>query len=243
MHASQPHQSPSHDDLDGEDVFPASKSQAQLYFVQSTLGSAPTYHVPLFLRPDGPVDVAALRAAVALVVSRHEALRTRFRPTPTGLMQVVDHDARVELAVDRAVPDLRAWMRSQAERPFDLHAGPLFRAAYVEDGPLLSLCFHHSVCDGWSGKVVLDEITRAYADFADGGEPKLPEVDFQFGDYALWHNEWLEGVTAERQLRYWETALSGELPVLSLPPDAPPGAAPEGSGRTFDWAPPRDSVR
>ncbi|WP_447007999.1 amino acid adenylation domain-containing protein [Saccharothrix isguenensis] len=241
MHGGEPHH-----DTGGEDAFPASKTQAQLHFVQTTLGSAPTYHVPVFLRADGPVDAVALHRAVSLVASRHEALRTRFRVTPEGLLQVVDHDFTVDFATASDVDDVPAWMRAQVARPFDLHAGPLFRAAFADlgaTGSLLSLCFHHAVCDGWSVRVIVEELAQAYRDLVEGADPKLPEVDYQFGDYAVWHNEWLEGVSAERQLRYWETALSGELPVLELPSDVPAGAAAERAGGTHDWSLPPAVVR
>jgi amino acid adenylation domain-containing protein len=239
-------ENPRHDGAIDEDAFPASKTQQQLHFIQTTLGSEPTYHVPVFLRVDGPVDVGALRRAVAVVAGRHEALRSRFRVTPTGLLQVVDHDFTVDWTTDPDVVDIEEWMREQVRRPFDLHAGPLFRAAFADRGPngsLLSLCFHHIVCDGWSVRVIVEEMALAYRELADGADPKLPEVDYQFGDYALWHNEWLDSASAERQLRFWETALAGQLPVLAPPPDVPPGTVPEGAGRAEEWALPVEPVR
>ncbi|MFD8406063.1 amino acid adenylation domain-containing protein [Streptomyces anulatus] len=244
-----------HHETAEEDAFAASNSQAQLHFVQTTQGAAPTYHVPLFLKTDGALDVPALRRAVQVVAERHEALRTRFRATPTGLLQVVEHDFTVdwtseEVPEDPSDPEgadaIEAWMRGQAQRPFDLHTGPLFRAALADRGTsgfVFSLCFHHAVCDGWSVRVIVDELMQAYRQLSQGAQPKLPEVDFQFGDYALWHNQWLESASAERQLRYWESALSGELPVLALPPDVPAGTRPEGSGATLDWPLPLDAAR
>jgi len=46
-------------------------------------------------------------------------------------------------------------------------------------------------------------------------------LEWQYGDYATWQREWLQGEVLEEQLRYWRRQLGGELPVLELPTDRP----------------------
>ncbi|MFD1546304.1 amino acid adenylation domain-containing protein, partial [Nonomuraea guangzhouensis] len=57
---------------------PLSAGQRGLWFLHHLEGASATYNLPLALRLRGPLDVAALRLAVADLVARHEPLRTIY---------------------------------------------------------------------------------------------------------------------------------------------------------------------
>src|SRR5262245_18889904 len=56
---------------------PLSPQQEGLWLAERLVPGRPTYHVPVAMRLRGPLDLAALRAALSALVARHEALRTR----------------------------------------------------------------------------------------------------------------------------------------------------------------------
>ncbi|MFT7837043.1 amino acid adenylation domain-containing protein [Saccharothrix sp. BKS2] len=222
-------------------VFPASRAQYQMFFVQQVVGDAPTYHVPLCYRLSGEVDEGALRRAVADVVARHEALRTRFALADGELLQVVDPTAEPELTVAHAVP-ADGWVAREAARPFDLERGPLFRAALLRLGgaeSVLVLTMHHIVCDGWSADLVFGEVVEGYAAHVAGRDPDLPAPAFQYADYSGWQDEWLAGPAAAAQLAHWREVLAHPLTTLELPTGGP-GGPPAGADLSFDL--PADAV-
>src|SRR6185295_9090664 len=61
----------------------------------------------------------------------------------------------------------------------------------------------------------------------------LAELEWQYGDYATWQREWLQGEVLEEQLRYWRRQLGGELPVLELPADRPRPAVQSYRGASY----------
>src|SRR4029079_11006672 len=92
-----------------------------------------------------------------------------------------------------------------ALRPFDLAAGPAFRASLVRCRPAehVVLCrLPHIAFDGWSAGLFLAELAALYDAFATGRESPLPELPWQYADFAAWQRSWLTGEVYERQLAF-----------------------------------------
>ena len=113
-------------------------------------------------------------------------------------------------------------MKNEAVRPFDLQAGPLFRATLLQlaaDEHVLLLTMHHIVSDGWSMSVLVREAATLYQAYIEGRVAALPEVVVQYADFASWQREWLTGEVLEEQLSYWRQQLGGAPAELELPVD------------------------
>ena len=141
---------------------------------------SPAYHVPYRVDLRGDLDVAALRAALDLVVARHEALRTVFVPLDGEPYQLILPPGGVPIEVrDVAADRIDEYAAAEAVRPFDLARGPLVRATLCRTGPAdwsLLLSLHHVVCDGWSMGLLFEELSAAYAAARDGRVAQLPPV-------------------------------------------------------------------
>ncbi|MBB5872576.1 amino acid adenylation domain-containing protein [Allocatelliglobosispora scoriae] len=128
------------------------------------LGLAGTsYHMPLPVLLDGPLDRDRLVDACEAVIARHEVLGSACRELDGTLHLVpAPHRPAVELA---QVDDVEAFLHAESVRPFDLAEGPLIRctlAALAPDRHLLLLVAHHLVFDGESKEVLLGQIAVAY---------------------------------------------------------------------------------
>ena len=199
---------------------PLSYAQERVWFMDQLAPGEAAYHIAVPLRVRGPLDVDALRAALTALADRHESQRTRFPADADGRPTVVIADAvDVPLTVVDA-PDeaaAQALVNAAAAEPFDLANGPLLRALLIRlaaDDHVLFLAQHHIVGDGWSVDVLLRDLITLYR----GGEP--PALPIQYGDFAVWEAQELDGPQARAHVDYWKQRLAGITP-LELPLDRP----------------------
>ncbi|MCP4656497.1 MAG: amino acid adenylation domain-containing protein, partial [bacterium] len=209
---------------------PLSFAQERLWFLDRYEPDSPLYNIPVAYRLTGGLSPAALDASLRAVVRRHESLRTTFTDGPR------QHIA-AELAVALTLVDLRrlpaaqrpavaaALAAAEAERPFDLAAGPLLRSALLrldDDEHRLLLTLHHIIADGWSIEVLAGELAAFYQHPAAGDRPAgLSDPPIQYADFACWQRQWLTGAVLEEQLAYWRETLAGAATALELPADRP----------------------
>ncbi|HEX7240625.1 MAG TPA: amino acid adenylation domain-containing protein, partial [Longimicrobiaceae bacterium] len=211
---------------------PLSFAQQRLWFIDRLQPGSSAYNMPSALGLTGPLDPRLLERVLAGVVRRHESLRTVFATVDGEPVQTVHAAAPPAVpSVDlRGLPDgpraeeVRRLAAEEAQRPFDLAAGPLLRTTLVrlaEEEWALLFTLHHAVSDGWSMGVLTREVSEAYTALSEGREPVLPELPVQYADFAAWQRAWLSGDVLEAQLAYWRERLSGAPPVLELPTDRP----------------------
>ncbi|HEV2800038.1 MAG TPA: amino acid adenylation domain-containing protein [Pyrinomonadaceae bacterium] len=199
--------------------FALAGGQAGLWFLSRLMPESSAYQIARAVRVEGAADTDALAAAFVEIVRRHPALRTSFRETSAGVVQrVEDAPASVCEIVDAAPWDeteLRARLERDAREPFDLSCAPLLRVRLYTQGAAASVLLfvvHHLVCDLWSLDLLLEELSRIYA---DGGSARaLPAPSHAFADFVRAEENALQ--SAEESWSYWEETLAGELPVLQL---------------------------
>ncbi|MFL6130635.1 MAG: non-ribosomal peptide synthetase [Mycobacteriales bacterium] len=231
------------------DALPLSFGQEQLWFLDQLAPGEPTYNVGNAVRLRGPLDAEALRAGLELVVRRHEVIRSAFGardgtpyrtvlPATAGQLPVTDLTGVP--ALDREAELTRA-VQAEADLPFDLEVGPLYRCRLFRVAPadhVLVTTFHHIVMDGWSAGLMNAELATAYRALRAGVEPVLPELDGDYTGFVEEQREQLSGEALEAELRFWEQRLAG-LATLELPADRlrPPVRSSSGSSLLIDFPP------
>ncbi|GAA2097023.1 hypothetical protein GCM10009759_26780 [Kitasatospora saccharophila] len=217
--------------------YPLTPGQQRMWFLQRVDPSDVSENLVTLRRLTGPLDPEAFRRAVAAVVARHEPLRTSFGESDGVPVQRVADRVEVPVLLHdlRAEPDPEAAALRLAEasggRPYALEDGPLLRIELYRTGEwahVLLLAAHHLVSDGWSIRLLLDELLAAHRAVADGGEPRLPALPEGFGDHVMWQRARAEGPAADRAAAYWAAELAAP-PGRGLPPGSAPAApAPDG---------------
>ncbi|HXU46381.1 MAG TPA: amino acid adenylation domain-containing protein [Thermoanaerobaculia bacterium] len=214
---------------------PLSFAQERLWLLAELDPENPAYTLSLGLRLAGPLDLAALSAALTGVVRRHAVLRSvieafgaggprqRILPAAPQALPLADLAA---LGAARREGELARVASARANEAFDLGRGPLLRAALVRLGALehaTLLSLHHIATDGWSNGLLVREITALYAAASRGarGSARLPALPIQYADFAAWQRRTLTGEAMSPWLEYWRKRLAGAPPVLELPSDLP----------------------
>ncbi|GAA2726995.1 hypothetical protein GCM10010439_31580 [Actinocorallia aurantiaca] len=225
---------------------PLSYAQQRLWFLNRFEGPSATFNMPLPLRLRGGLDVEAVRAALADVVTRHEPLRTVFPDTSgTPRQLVLDASAAIPAlnVVKTTEAELPAELAAIAGRGFDLSLEPPFRVGLLElaeDDHVLVLVLHHIAGDGWSMAPLARDVVLAYAARRGGEAPGWSPLPVQYADYTLWQHELLGSEDdpeslLSRQTGFWKQALDGLPDQLELPADRPRPAQSSYRGATLGF--------
>jgi acyl-CoA synthetase (AMP-forming)/AMP-acid ligase II/NADP-dependent 3-hydroxy acid dehydrogenase YdfG/acyl carrier protein len=201
------------------------------FLYQSEIGN-PFYNVRLKLVWKGRLDVAALTRAWGEVVARHEILRTSFPAVDGAPVQSVAEAGAaglgwtdlLELPAASRPAELDRLACREAQKPFDLAAGPAVRTTLVrvgEEEHALLLTLHHIIVDGWAVGLLVQELAESYRAAVAGLPSPLASLPMQYSDFARWQRDWLRGELRERQLAYWLSQLGSGPHVLDLPMDRP----------------------
>ena len=186
------------------------------------------FNIPAAYRLKGTLNVVALEWSITCVVERHEALRTTFPMVNGQYVQFISPSVSTKLEVidlgnlpdeDRE-DETRKLAREEAEQPFNLANGPLFRIRLLRLGDedhLLLIIMHHIISDGWSMAVFFRDLGAFYDAFSNRCPPSLPELPIQYADFAHWQRQALREKLMETQLVYWKKQLDGPLAPVEFP--------------------------
>ncbi|MFJ3222907.1 amino acid adenylation domain-containing protein [Streptomyces sp. NPDC086783] len=225
---------------------PLSFAQRRMWILHQLDRGTATYTISPTFRLTGPLDEAALGAAIGDVVARHEILRTTYVTDADGEPEpriLTAEQAPVQVPVidvspeneSRAIEEAAAhWFDLAAEIP--LRATLLRRSAREH---VLVLVIHHIATDGSSGAPLARDLAEAYAARLDGRAPEWQPLRAQYRDYALWQRELLGDVAdpeslAAAQREYWRKELDGVPEPLNLPLDRPRPAVRSSEGDMVD---------
>jgi amino acid adenylation domain-containing protein/non-ribosomal peptide synthase protein (TIGR01720 family) len=170
------------------------------------------------------IPAQAVERGVRAVVEHHDALRLRFwndagtwrsEYTPSGGVGVSVREHAV--GEGEAGDALIAAVGDGLQRSLDIGAGRCFAAAVfrVASGPArLLLVAHHLVLDGFSWRVIVEDVQHASTAAAEGRAPSLPPRSAPLSRWATALRVEAEAIARDlREVRAWEEAasVSGEV--------------------------------
>ncbi|MFL0660621.1 amino acid adenylation domain-containing protein [Cylindrospermopsis raciborskii UAM/DH-MRr] len=217
----------------GSTEAPTSFQQRRLWFLYELEPTSSAYNICSIFDLKGTLNITALRVAFKQLQQRHESLRTTFMDVDGEPWQKIHANSATELRLedwsnDRSedkIPEIIAEIaRHESDHQFNLQTGPLIRAQLFKiesKQHILSINLHHIIADAWSVGIILEEIAMLYQAEISKTPMALPELKFQYTDYALWQKgNFQNSNILEKSLTYWEKQLA-QLPTLQFPLDFP----------------------
>ena len=209
-------------------ALPLTPAQAEVWTAMQ-LGSEASccYNQCFVLTLRGAVSTESMQRALQTVVDRHESLRTTFdvdghtqrvADRMSVSMQFLDLSAQ---SPESRAAEINKIVTAETQLPFNLEAGPLFRAQLVQetgDSHRFILTASHIVCDGWSSSVLLADLARAYAANRLGLNAVLPAAS-SYGRFVIDEVATARGATSSQDEDYWLRQYDDATPVLDLPLD------------------------
>ncbi|MCM3268071.1 non-ribosomal peptide synthetase [Paenibacillus elgii] len=215
--------------VEQREAYPVSSSQKRMYVLHQQSDST-TYNISGQLKIEGELDTVRLIEALRHVFGRHESLRTYFALEDGEIVQKISPDAVLDVQVTRISEEEADEARARFFRPFELGLAPLFRAELLQfavDRFTLLVDMHHTVADGFSMAVLLDELLQTYQ-----GRQLAPR-NVHYKDFTVWQQNRIDEGAFQQQEAYWLGELGGELPVLNMPTDYPRPQLQSFEGETF----------
>lgn len=233
---------------------PLSFSQRRLWFLTQWQPDNPAYNMRSALRLIGDLNVDALQQAFTAVLQRHHVLQMVYQRTNddddgepqqtpfTDLSLPLPLIDLQPLPEDKRESELQRHITAEVHRPFNLATELPIRTTLLQLAPrehVLLLTIHHIASDDWSWRILIEELMACYRAFVADGEPNLPDLPIQYGDFAHWQREWLQGEVLDKQLNYWRQQLESAPTALDLPTDRPhpPIRTHHGGNHTFYLSP------
>jgi amino acid adenylation domain-containing protein len=216
--------------VEPQPFYPLSRAQQRMWVLHQLDPRGVIYNIARAYLLDGPLDLDAFRRAIRALVARHEALRTTFAVVDGAPAQRVHEELPFEIReIDlrgepHAEERVRAVFFADAQTPFDLERGPLFRVHLLrleERRHVQCFNIHHVLIDVWSTNILFDDLIALYNAFARGDPDPLAPLPLQYKDFAAWQRRFERTEAFRQQRRYWHAELAGELPTLELPTDRP----------------------
>lgn len=226
--------------------------QRQLFLEMLERGTA-VNNLSVFIEFKGKVDLAALEQSANEIIARHDVLRTCFSfeqgiPAPVVLDNLMISLPTVDLQeidVMEQMAEASRIAEKEILQPFDLAQTPLIRLRlYVlsREKYLLLVVVHHTIADGWSLGVFLQELLTFYQAITDSKRSQVPELPIRYTDFAYWQTDHIRGKLLQSSMDYWKKQLAGELPVIELPTDQQRSSRQTFSGGTYRFVLPTELI-
>ncbi|MFB6367573.1 amino acid adenylation domain-containing protein [Paenibacillus elgii] len=190
------------------------------------------YNQSVLLETEPELDEAAARFIFTHLQAHHDVLRITF-PLEGGRRIQVNRGTDLPVSVQRF--DLRGsgeareqfrLREKELQSGIDLESGPLMRVGLFElDGVnRLLISVHHTVIDGISWRILIEDIDTLYRQYKEGKPASLPLKSDSFKQWAEQLESYARSDALAKEIPYWQESASLARSLLRIERDSPDAA-------------------
>lgn len=201
-------------------IAPLSFSQERLWFIHQFEEHKYAYNHPFVLNLLPETNIERFKKALEILVNRHRIFKTVIVESDTeDFAQEVKDIPMSLIESDILQSQLNEKILAAVNYSFDLENEAPFKvwSFKVKDSQIQNVVVinvHHIAVDGWSLKIVFDELVKLYENL----DVVLPQLPVQYTDFARWQRNYLSKDILTKQQNYWQSTLANFTP-LELPLD------------------------
>lgn len=220
----------------GEASLPLTGPQLGMWAAQRIDPDSPSLWTAEAVELEGPLDLAALEAAIRETLTACDALHMRYQAAGESVTQRSCEARSVALAhedyagCDAPWDSAWRWMREDLLRPADLGRRPLFATALIRLGARRHLWYlraHHIALDGFAYLLLIHRVAELYSAKV-GGRTASPARDWSLPPVVEEEARYRDSAAFAHSREFWRQRCAG----IGEPVTLGPKCAPDDSARS-----------
>ena len=210
----------------GDASLPLTGPQLGMWTAQRIDPDSPSLWTAEAVELAGPLDLAALDAAIREALMACDALHMRYEAEGEGVSQRLCEPRKVALAhedyagCDAPWDSAWRWMREDLLRPADLGRRPLFATALIRLGARRHLWYlraHHIALDGFAYLLLIHRVAELYSAKV-GGRVAAPARDWSLAPVVEEEARYRDSAAFAHSREFWRQRCAGMGEPVTLGP-------------------------
>ncbi|TCS97011.1 non-ribosomal peptide synthetase [Hazenella coriacea] len=215
----------------------------QKWFFEQDLENPHHWNQSVLLETEHNMNSEWLKQSFQILARYHDSLRLRYHQRNGEWSQVYsDSDPHVLFDIydlsDTPIMerhDKMSQILSDLQCRLNITEGPIMRAAFFDYGKeqrgKLFMTAHHLVVDGYSWRIIIEDLQGIYEQLKNKETVQLPPKSLSFKKWSEYLYEYAHSTSLKEELGYWLDKASSS--IHSIPVDLKKGLNTEKSARTI----------
>lgn len=187
------------------------------------------FNIPLVLKIDGKLKIDKINEAFNYIIEKHNILKTKYYSNGNDVrgevieaftynfdftdISLLDDDYKKKM-IYKIIKEMKCI--NLTPDSFPMFHGKIVKVS--ENKFYFMLTMHHFIVDGWSFKIILEELKKYYSDLCEGKKIIKEKLEYQYEDIVYSINNHNNKYSKDRE-RYWIEKLNNKNYRVNLPED------------------------